>query len=95
MDLREIKKILKICRDNGIKEFSSEGLRFVFNESLTANKFSPESKKPRGAKSLHTNDVDTAKSKPQARSQEIIDDLIISDPSAWEELQLLGGQHAN
>lgn len=92
MDAKHLKRLIKICRDNGIKEIENEGLKIVFNETMTAEKLSPNLKKPKNAKSPQDNS-DELKSKPQAQSYD--EDLILSDPYAWEVMQIAGGNNVN
>lgn len=56
MDLKQLKKIIDLCRKSGIKTFKGDGFEFELSDSIPAKKHSKKAKKEESVQSTLPSD---------------------------------------
>ncbi len=85
MDSKDLKRYIKMCRENGIKEMELDGLKIVFTDkALEVLGDNPSRKNKRQPKSLPEHH-EVLLGKPQAKEiLEDSEDLMLTNPYEYE-----------
>ncbi len=86
-DLGEIEKVIKLCSENGVREFSYGELRLVFSEGVVSAPFL-ESLVPEATAIAQAQEIRVRDEKIEQLDE--IERLVVEDPVEYERILLSG-----